>query len=58
MVADADLPERRVKRGTSGSRLTYEERLDFLRAHNDFRANTDPVASDMEFMVSIDCLLA
>lgn len=39
------------KRGISGSRLTYEERIQFLNAHNDFRRNVDPSASNMEFMV-------
>ena len=53
LVADLDTElETHQKRGTSGSRLTYEERVDFLKAHNDYRRNVNPPASDMQFMVS------
>ncbi|KAK2142208.1 hypothetical protein LSH36_985g01038 [Paralvinella palmiformis] len=45
------LAGRRIRRGTSGSQLTYQERIDFLKSHNDYRANTNPMASDMQFMV-------
>jgi len=48
------LAGRRIRRGTSGSQLTYQERIDFLKSHNDYRANTNPMASDMQFMVSRD----
>jgi len=46
-------PPHRAKRSAPGSRLTYEERVDFLKAHNNFRRNVSPTASDMEFMVSM-----
>ena len=56
----ADVPVRniagtrnRVKRGISGSTLTYAERVEFLSKHNEFRGIVNPSATDMKFMVSI-----
>jgi hypothetical protein len=54
-VPVADVPvggHGRVKRGISGSQLSYAERVEYLNKHNDFRKAVNPTASDMQFMVS------
>ena len=54
LLLDEESVERRIKREKASRNLTYNERVEFLKAHNEFRANTQPTASDMQFLVRSD----
>ncbi|KAK2146939.1 hypothetical protein LSH36_578g01083 [Paralvinella palmiformis] len=53
LLLDEESVERRIKREKASRNLTYNERVEFLKAHNEFRANTQPTASDMQFLSAI-----
>ena len=44
---------RRSTKDVTKQKLTQEDRRQFLKAHNDFRASVQPEAANMKFMVRV-----